>query len=260
MPFIFIPEQRPLPLWQGPFSPSYGTYSGFRVNRGRLGTWVETATDSSFWMVEPSQGSEELSAFVQREWGGGRVLLLPNGFAVKPLHSEDRSLRVLIGHFRGFIILVRPDGTRFDMGHQERMPPGSSWPGPRSTGLECAIRSNGSLTCSWFRHSRSGNEYTTKELRGPDKALAAGFRAARPGEIAGRVRITANGAVITNRRFSDAAWNALYIGTIDPESWPEWGKWIDRVIPGKSALSRTGTENPADVLHRGSRVPQSRRR
>ena len=227
--FLFVPEARPFPRWQGPFSPGHGTYSGFRINRGRCGTWVESAGGSSFWELDHSEGADQLSALMMREWGGGRVLLLPNGFAVKPLQTdEERAPRVLIGRFEGSIVLKDPQGNRFDLSRPGSLEPGERWPGPKATGLECAIQGNGSLTCNWYRSLTSGGGFITEQLRGPDKTLAEGFRAARPGEVSGRIRITANGAIITNRRLSDLAWNALYVGFVDRASWPDWANWIDR--------------------------------
>jgi len=227
--FRFVPEDRPFPYWFGPFSSAHGTYSGFRINRGRCGTWVESAGKSSFWELEHSEGADALSVLMMREWGGGRVLLLPNGFAVKPIQSDsERGARILIGRFDGPLVLVQQDGRRFDLSRTSLLQPGDQWPGPKGTGLECAIQSSGTLTCNWFEGSLATGRFVTKQLRGPDSALADGFRNARPGEVSGRVRVTANGAVITNRRLSDAAWSARYIGIADRTTWPDWSKWIER--------------------------------
>jgi hypothetical protein len=204
-------------------------YSGFRINRGRCGTWVEAAGGSSFWEIEPCEGADQLSLLMQREWGGGRVLLLPNGFAVKPLHSEDeRGAIVLIGRFSGSIVLMQPDGTRFDLSRPSTLQAGDPWPGPKSTGLECALQNDGAITCNWYQTLATRSGYITEQLRGPDRVLAAGYQAARPGEVSGRIRVTANGIVITNRRLSDEGWSALYVGAVEPSSWNDWDHWIDR--------------------------------
>lgn len=241
--FLFIPEGRPFPRWHGPFSPGHGTYSGFRINRGRCGTWVESAGGSNFWELEHSEGADALSSLMTREWGGGRVLLLPNGYVVKPLQTdEERSPKVLIGRFEGAVVLKDPDGNRFDLSRPGSLQPGDRWPGPKSTGLECSIQANGSLTCNWYRNTASGmTGFMTEQLRGPDEDLAQGFRVSRPGELGGRIRITANGAIITNRRLSDSAWNALYVGSVDTDSWPDWEKWVERISHGHSAADRHAT-------------------
>jgi hypothetical protein len=199
--FRFEPERRPYPRWMGPFSPARGTRSGFRFHQGRLGTWVENDCDLSFWPVRDSDAAELLADVVRRQWGGGRVLLLPTGLVVKPLQGDyEVGRRVAIGRFRGSIVLQRPDGDAFDLDKPGHLQPGDPWPGPKTTGLECAIQSDGSLVCRWYHPTSLGYEVITKQLHGPDRRLASAFRGARPGNQGGRVRVTANGHVITNRQ------------------------------------------------------------
>src|SRR5688572_111880 len=107
----FRPESAAFPRWMGPFSPARGSYSGFRVRDGRLGTWVADDDERAFWPVVVGPGARMLVQLVWEQWGGGRVLLLPNGFVVKPLQRDDHvGKRVLIGRVSGPIVLVRPDG------------------------------------------------------------------------------------------------------------------------------------------------------
>ena len=227
--FTFQPLARPFPRWMGAFSPARGRRSGFRFHQGRLGTWVGDESDKSFWAVADGHGARTIAALVRGEWGGGRVLFLPNGFVVKPLQSDDEvGSRALIGRFHGAIVLERPGQSRFDLGQPGAVRPGILWPGPTTTGLECAIQSDGALVCSWYHPTQSGRDEVSEPLRGPDRSLAAGFRAARPGVAGGRVRITANGHVITNRQELDGAWASIYVGYVDPGSWAGWEHWIER--------------------------------
>jgi hypothetical protein len=80
--------------------------------------------------------------------------------------------------------------------------------------------------CSWYHPTRFGREEVSRVLRGRDQELAAGFRAARPGEASGRVRITASGFVITNRQENNAVWKSIFVGRIDPASLGNWDSWI----------------------------------
>lgn len=227
--FTFQPEQQPFPPWMGPFSPARGTSTGFRFYGRRLGTWVETRTGRAFWPLLDCNGSRAIANLVLSKWGGGRVLLLPNGFVVKPLPGDaEVGRRVLIGKFRGPIVLRRPDGTTFDMHSPGTLSPGDLWPGPKTTGLEYTIDRSGSLTCSWYYPTRSGQEMISRQLRGADPKLAMGFQKARLGDGGGRVRVTANGHVVTNRQERDGSWVAVYVGWIDPRSWTDWQHWITR--------------------------------
>jgi len=225
--FAFQPEPQPFPQWMGPFSPARGTSSGFRFHQGRLGTWVSDDSGRTFWPVVDNPGAQEIAALVTGKWGGGRVLFLPNGFVVKPLQpDEEVGQRMLIGRFHGAIVLERPGQRSFDLSKPGALRPGDPWRGPATTGLECAIRSDGALVCSWYHPTRFGRDDVSQPLRGPDPSLAAGFRAARPGDNGGGVRITANGHVITNRQDEPETWVSIYIGWVDPISWTDWTTWI----------------------------------
>jgi hypothetical protein len=227
--FTFKPEPGPFPRWMGPFSPSRGTRSGFRFHQGRLGTWVADESGRSFWPVVDSQGGRDIATLVRRKWGGGRVLFLPNGFVVKPLQENDEvGQRALIGHFHGPIVLETPGQSTFDFSKPGNLRPRDLWPGPSTTGLECVIQTNGSLVCSWYHPTRFGRDEVSEPLRGPDRALAAGFGAAWPGAAGGRVRITANGYIITNRQENNEGWASILVGSIDPGSLNDWTSWIEK--------------------------------
>jgi len=226
--FTFDPFPRPFPRWMGPFSPARGTRSGFRFHEGRLGTWVGAAFGIGFWPVADGLGARTLAKLVREEWGGGRVLFLPNGFVVKPLQTDDEiGKRALIGRFHGPIVFERQSKSTFDLSKPGAIRPGDLWTGPTTTGLECVMQADGSLSCSWYHPTRLGRDEVTQSLRGPDPSLATGFRAARSGDTGGRVRITANGHVITNRQ-ENSTWLSVYIGWIDPGAWKHWEKWIEK--------------------------------
>ena len=225
--FVFNPEQRPFRLWKGPFSPARGKRSGFRFHQGRLGTWVQNRSEITFWPIVDGQGVRRLSTLVRDKWGGGRVLLLPNGFVIKPLQDYNEvGERVLIGRFYGAIVLERHGQSTFDMRDPGAIRSGDPWLGPATTGLECAIKSDGSLVCYWYHPAPFGREKISEKLRGFDSSLARGFRKARPRDFSGRVRVTANGHVITNRQERDGTWLPVYVRWVDPELWPDWTNWI----------------------------------
>jgi|GEM_PF-700849 len=152
-------------------------------------------------------------------WRGGRVLLLPNGYVVKPLQEEsERGQRVLIGEFDGPVALRTPAGIVFDLNNPGRLAPGSPWLGPSTTGLECVMKGDGSLECKWYHPTGYGSETMRRTLTRSDHRLAQGFRSARPGDTVGRVRITANGHVITNFN-TGVGWVPRYVGRVEPAGW-----------------------------------------
>jgi hypothetical protein len=225
--FSFAVERRPFPRWWGPFSPARGIYSGFRFHRRRLGTWLQNEHGLEFWPLLDSPGARSLARTVLDEWGGGRVLLLPNGLVIKPLQGDHEvGRRVLLGRFQGPVVLERADGGVFDLSKPGQIAPGAPWPGPKTTGLECAIQTDGSLACTWYHPTTMGRDEVRELLHGPDRSLATAFRSARPQHTGGRVRVTANGHVITNRQQLDGAWISLYVGRIAPDSWPHQRQWI----------------------------------
>jgi hypothetical protein len=207
----------------GPYSPARGTHTGFRFDRGRLGTRV----GPEWWSMIESPGTRKITQIVIDTWGGGRILFLPNGYVVKPLPGPDEvGKRALIGLFTGPVVLKRPHGALFDLGQPGTLRPGQSWLGPTTTGLECAIRSDGTLVGNWCHPTQWGQDNVSENLRGPDRLLADGFRTARPGDTDGRVRVTANGHIITNRSAGSGDWEPIYVGHVERTEWTKWNRWI----------------------------------
>lgn len=227
MSFSFAPAATPLPRWWGPFSPARGTTRGFRFHDGRLGTWVGNEEGRAFWPVRRSAGLTKLERLVLTSFNGGRVLLLPNGSVVKPLQSDaERGKRAYLGELAGDVVLETPDGNTFSLASPGRLKPGDRWPGPTTTGIECKITDRGSLECTWYHPAVHGRDEETRTMIGASLTLAKGFRLARPGEQSGRVRVTAKGHVITNRKVR-GSWICLYVGRIDIDRWPHLDEWID---------------------------------
>ena len=227
MSFTFHAAKPPFHGWLGPFSPARGTYSGFRFHEGRLGTWVKNADLREFWPVLDSPGVRALTSLVVATWHGGRVLLLPNGFVIKPLqHDAHVGLRVLIGRFEGPVVLESPGGPAFDMSQPGALAAGDIWPGPKTTGLECAIQPDGSIYCDWYHPKPWGREAIREAVLNASRVRAVAFHAARPMDEGGRVRITANGHMITNRQGPNGTWITLYIGHLAAEGWPHRKEWI----------------------------------
>ena len=223
----FAAVSTPFPRWWGPFSPARGTRSGFRFHERRLGTWVGDDEGLSFWPVKRSSGLAKLEKLVLDTYGGGRVLLLPNGTVVKPLQRDvERGKRAYLGEFTGDVVLEKSDGGTFSFASPGPLKAGDPWPGPNTTGLECVIKSTGALECTWSHPAEHGRDTETKQLMPPNATLAKGFRVARPGESVGRVRVTARGHVITNRN-DRGRWKCLYVGCIDCAKWPDLDEWFE---------------------------------
>ena len=223
----FQPADTPFPRWMGPYSPARGNHCGFRMNAGRLGVYVNNADGREFWTIQPSPGLALLERTIRQHFTGGRVLLLPDGSVVKPLQTdEERGRRVFLGEFFGDIVLQTPAGELISMENPGALIPGARWPGPSTTGLECVIDSGGNVRCDWRHPAEYGDDTERHVMIAGDSALLKGFRAARPGDSAGRVRVTARGHVITNRQVN-GEWICLYVGRIDTASWPYLDTWID---------------------------------
>jgi hypothetical protein len=227
--FNFTPARKPFPRWMGPYSPPHGTKAGFRVRDGKVGVWMMDGPDgSSFWSMAPSPSVDLLVRIVKDNWNGGSIFFLPCGLVVKPLREEEVGRRVVIGTFSGDVKLISPDGSKFDFGKWKNLRAGVGWDGPTTPGLECVMLGDGSLQCEWYHPTDEGRMTEREILRGPDSKLSAGFRAARPGDAAGRVRITFDGVVITNRKTGNT-WESRYVGSIDPKDFdcPEY--WLVRM-------------------------------
>lgn len=156
------------------------------------------------------------------------MLLLPTGHVIKPLQDEDdRGKRVLIGRFRGHVMLRSSDSRVLDLANPGTRC-GDSWPGPTTLGLEAIVDRSGTLECTWYHPQGWGQDRERVRLRGPDATLASGFRQCRPGETTGRVRITANGHVTTNRQRQEGAWTCLHVGWVDGRTWSNWDHYAVR--------------------------------
>lgn len=220
----FEPDSPPFRYWLGPYSVRRGNNSGYfirgGIGNGCLQTQVQDDISLETWVVV-SNGVHNLVELVQREFnGGGGISILPNGFVIKPLQDETESgWRQIIGQIHGTLVLRTSDDSLFDFSNLEELKPGDDWVGPKTTGLECTIRENGSLDCKWLRQTKFGEEEVEKKLRGQDSKLRAGFLKARPLDSGGRVRVQASGHVFTNRKVGYHRWRAIYVGYIAPETW-----------------------------------------
>ena len=223
----FFPSESPFPYWTGPYSPARGN-SGFRVKNGQLGTWVNTDEGRSFCVALRTEGVIKLTELVRANWQGGRLLFLPSGLIVKPLQQENEAgMRVVVGYFEGGLKLETDRGA-FDFSSTD-FTPGEVWRGPGSVGLECTLKSDGSLVTSWQRPTGYGAEKYSERISLANSDLISGFRKARPHDSGGRVRITVCGHVITNRETKDG-WKAFYVGRVDVDKFSNWQRWIQSRI------------------------------
>lgn len=223
----FTPEPYPFPYWLGPYSPARGTSTGFRINNGQLGAWVSSGEDQTFWSVQDTDGTQQLTSLVKKHWQGGRVMFLPGGFVVKPLQNEDdRGLRIVVGRYEGGLTLSG-FGTGIDLSQTTEFLPGSEWSGPGSIGLECTIQTDGSLITRWYQPSDFGHDEYREPISAANRYLISGFRRARPGDSAGRVRVTVGGHIITNKQAGDG-WKPYYVGRVDAFQFSNWERWVKR--------------------------------
>jgi hypothetical protein len=221
----FIPEKTPFPYWMGPYSPARGK-AGFRIKNGQLGAWINTDEGRAFCVAQDTEGVSSLTRLVKHHWHGGRLLFLPTGIVVKPHQNEDEAgLRVVVGRYEGGLKLKTERGL-FDLSNRGHTP-GSEWHGPGMVGLECTIKSDGSLETSWQQPTDYGQEQYREKITRANATLTAGFKKARPYDSGGRVRVTVCGHVITNRETRDG-WKAFYVGKLEASQFEKWDKWIQR--------------------------------
>jgi hypothetical protein len=219
----FYPSKSPFPYWTGPYSPARGK-SGFRVKNGKLGAWVSSEEGRSFCIALETDGISNLAEFVTSNWQGGRLLFLPNGIIVKPLQNEkDAGMRVIVGRYEGGLKLISESGE-IDLSVSSYSS-GSEWPGPSTIGLECTIKTDGSLVTSWQQPSEYGSEKYSEKITSANPGLIAGFKKARPYDNGGRVRVTVCGHVITNKETNDG-WKSFYVGQAHTDEFSKWDKWI----------------------------------
>lgn len=219
----FIPTKSPFSYWTGPYSPARGN-SGFRVKNRQLGAWINTDEGRSFCVAQQTEGITNLIEFVSNNWQGGRLLFLPSGLIVKPLQQEkDAGTRVVVGRYEGGFKL-KTDSGAFDL-TATSFTPGAEWLGPSTIGLECTVKSDGSLVTTWQQPFDYGSEKYSEKISPANPDLISGFRKARPHDSGGRVRITVCGHVITNRETKDG-WKAFYVGRVGAGAFSNWEKWI----------------------------------
>jgi len=225
---IFTPETLPFPCWVGPYTPARGSYYGFRIRGGMLGAWVSSDDGHSFCEVQQSDGVKRLTDLVARHWSGGRLLFLPSGLVVKPLQNDDeRGARVVVGRYEGsFPVRVGNNWLDF-LAPSLGIAAGSVWDGPGTIGLECSIKADGSLLTSWDAPSEFGAERHQHVISGPNNALLTGFRAARPSDEGGRVRVTVGGHVMTKKEMRHG-WKTFYVGRIATDNLRNWDNWKRR--------------------------------
>jgi len=253
MSFEFRALSQPFPRWFGPYSAGHGRTSGFRIRGGLLRTIVRTPTGEQTWFAHQNDGVRRLQSLVVSRWGGGRVLLLPNGWVIKP-DQAGNGIRWAIGRFSGPLILQRPDGTWFNMAAPGALQPGMRWPGPDTTGLKCVLDITGTLRTKVTRPTTYCEEIVEITLVAGDAALARGLRAARPGDWSASVRVTENGHVITKRQ--DAGeWTSVYVGFVDPARWPHDEAWVEGAVSHAPAPQTTDRADQADVEAAVSHAP-----
>lgn len=221
----FNPGGLPFPRWVGPYTPARGKKAGFKVLQGRLGAWVEEGDASSFWTIRTSPGAAQLERLVCKHWRGGGLAILPDGSIVKP-DPDDGGVRHYLGQLEGDAVLLDPDGGEFCVTSPGRLAPGQVWPGPSGIGIECVLKADGSLETTWSSPAPFGTTSVSETVVSPNAALLAGFRAARPGQSSGRVRVVPGGHVITNRQVR-GQWQCCYVGRIDVGQWLHDPNWID---------------------------------
>lgn len=220
--------RKPFDRWMGPYSAARGLRHGLRFHGGDLGVWVNGGSGSNFWTVLSNSSVERLSRTVLQTWGGGRLLLLPNGYIVKPLPGDDeRGKRVIVGTFSGPLVLANDDEDEFEFSDPPNQKPGARWDGPSTLGLECVMETDGSVRCDWYHPNDYGRMSDNAVLAGPSTARARSFRAARPGESSGRVHFTPNGHITTNVQIRPDVWEARYVCYVDPEDLGDWSHWIE---------------------------------
>jgi hypothetical protein len=221
-------EKKPFERWLGPYSPARGIQHGLRFHGGELGVWQGDATGKEFWSVQRNTSVDRLTRAVIQTWGGGRLLFLPNGYIIKPLPGDDeRGKRVLVGTFTGPLVTSTKSGDEFDFSDPPNTRAGARWDGPSTIGLECVMESDGSIRCDWYHPTDFGRMGDSMMLVGPSAARARSFRAARPGEVSGRVHFTPNGHVTTNFQIRPKVWEARYVCFVDPNDLDDWAHWIE---------------------------------
>ena len=223
----FTPMNLPFPMWLGPYSPRRGTYSGWRVNGGRLVATVYSRGRQENWQAVEDDGIKALCRHVSWHFGGGRVLILPSGHVVKP-DQEGWRQRYVIGSLCGIPRLHNASGGVFDMSGPKGISPGQMWPGPASTGIECVIRTKGQMTSNRVFDLGNGEEEEALQVVSSACHIWRAFREVRHAN-GGRVRVTCLGVILTNHNHGSRHrpdWSTHYLGTIDLDDWRHHNEWV----------------------------------
>jgi hypothetical protein len=222
-------EKKPFKRWWGPYSPARGVTHGLRFREQRLGIIHRTAVGEEFWAVRENADVKALTQLILSEWRGGRLLFLPNGYIVKPLPGPDdeRGKRVLVGRYKGDLVLESPSGRPLDLGRPWVSTPGEAWAGPDTMGLECVIEPNGGVKCKWYHPEELGRIDTPAQLFGADAMRHKAFCVAQPSKTSGRIHIFPSGHVIAKYELGHERWLARYVGKVDLRTLGDWSHWLE---------------------------------
>ena len=236
--FTFIPSASPHPLWHGPYSPVPGRSNGLRVRRGTAEALLHRGGYSETWVIENSPGARALVESVYIAYGGGRLLLLPNGAVIKPSPWSNEGERRLVGSWSGRFTLVSPSGLRLctsdpkimvkPVGTPRRLiRSGDDWPGPSSQGLRCRIDPSGALFARTWHASHWGRTEVDFPIAPGDVMRALSYRLAGGHTSGGSVRLLEGGHLVMPTHDADGGL-ARYVGYVPPFQLPSISVWSNR--------------------------------
>ena len=168
----FIPVKFPIPYWSGPYSPAAGKMTGMRVRKGYAGAWCDTIVGLKFFHFEKSNGADSLSSLVKVNFNdGGRIVILPNGYVIKPENDKVKvGYQRLIGKIKGEITIPQIY-ENFVLGPTSKFEAGSKWKGPHGGAIRCTIKDDGSIHTKWSVPNDKGASEYKKQLTGPNLTL-----------------------------------------------------------------------------------------
>ena len=233
--FQFTPLGFPYPLWHGPYAVVPGRSNGMRVRRGAIEAQLWRNGYCETWVIDDSPGARSLVALVQASYGGGRLLLLPNGAVIKPVPRSSEGERRLLGHWWGSLTLVSPFGQRICtteanvLAHARSdsprsIRPGDPWPGPATTGLRCRLDPSGSLFARTWQASQWGRTEVEYPIAAANSLLSMCYRLAGGHGSGGSVRLLEGGHVVMPYHDTDGGM-ARYVGYVLPSSLPSISDW-----------------------------------
>lgn len=230
-----MPYPAPHPKWHGPYSVVPGRSNGLRVRRGAIEAQLWRNGYAETWVIDDSLGNRSLIATVQATYGGGRLLLLPNGAVIKPVASSSEGERRLLGHWWGTLTLVSPLGQRICTteanllvhprgGTPRSLRPGDPWPGPSTTGLRCRIDPSGALYAKTWHASRWGRTEVDASVSGTSRLLFTSYLLAGGHRSGGSVRLLEGGHVVMPSHDAGGGL-ARYVGYVPPSTLPTISDW-----------------------------------